>query len=346
MRTLLYLRRLTFLMIIQLQRFFKILLFLTCCSLCGQAQTADSIKPLGIIDSSRLTVGNVSVKRGGKSTAGLAIKRAVLSVPQDFVQIGKVFTRDWRQTAAYTGGIALLVLADKPVTKFYQDEVEKAIDYKLPRLTGRKNTVFFNGNDAYLNFSIMALYGGSLVAKYDKGQRAALNSIKALTYSYLIVQVGIKAIFARQRPDATLSNGIDPYPPYTTNPHHFFNFRKISFREGPNATSFPSMHATSYFAVARVMAQEFDNYWIPYGAVSFLFLADLKSHQHWVGDMVAGGILGSVIGQGIVLSSKLWDKKQKEKSMGLNRHRKFKYNYQVLPRISSQMTGLTMLMSL
>jgi len=333
-------------MIIPLQHFFKIAMFLSFCSLCSLAQTPDPIKPLAVTDSSRFVVNNVPAKRGGSSVAGLALKRAVLSVPGDFVQMGKVFTRDWRQTAAYTAGIGLFILADKPVTKFYQDQVEKAIDYKLPRISGRKNTIFFNGNDAYLNYSIIALYGGSLIGKYDKGQRAALNSIKALTYSYLIVQVGLKAVFARQRPDPTLSDGVDVKPPYTNNPHHFFNFRKISFREGPNATSFPSMHATSYFAVARVMAQEFNNYWIPYGAVSFLFLADLKSHQHWVGDMVAGGILGSVIGQGVVLSSKLWDKKQKEKSLGLNRYRKIKYNYQIMPRISTQMTGLTMLVSL
>ena len=333
-------------MIIQLQRFFKIALFLTCCSLCGQAQTADSIKPLGVIDSSRLTVGNVPVKKGGKSTAGLALKRAVYSVPGDFVQMGKVVTRDWRQTAAYTGGIALFLLADKPVTEFYQDELEKTIKYKLPVIAPPGNSLFFNGNDAYLNYSILALYGGSLIGKYDKGQRAALNSVKALTYSYLIVQVGLKAVFARERPDPILSDGIAPRLPYTTNPYHFFNFRKLNFKTGPYGTSFPSMHATAYYAVAKVLAMEFDNYWIPYGAVSFLFFADLKSHKHWVGDMVAGGILGSVIGQGIVLSSRRWDKKQKEKSLGLNRHRKFKYNYQVLPRISSQMTGLTMLVSL
>ena len=324
----------------------RILTFLTFVGFCSTAQTIDSVKLILEIDSGSAVVDTVPAKRNLFRTAGAALRRTALSAPGDFVEMGHVVSRDWRQTAAYTGAIGLLLLADKPLTQFYQDKIETTIDYKLPNLPGSRSNQFFRGNDAYLNYSILALYGGSLIGNYETGQRAALNSVKALAYSYLLVQVGIKAVFARQRPDRTLSDGIPPKPPLTTDPHHFFNFRKINFRTGPNGTSFPSMHATAYFSVARVMAMEFDNYWIPYGAISFLFLADLRSHQHWVGDMVAGGILGSVIGQGIVMGSRRWDKKQKERSLGLNRHRKFDLNYQVLPRISTEMTGLSLFVSL
>ena len=319
------------------------------------AQQRDSINAVPVIDTaSKLPDTITVVKDNHLQTAGKVWKSVLLSTPGDFVQMGKVLTKDWRATAAYVGGISLMILADKPVTQWYQDHVVKNINYKLPTLPGANNNRFFYGNDAYMNYSVMALYGGSLIANYKTGQLAALNSAKALVYSYLITQVTLKAIFARERPDLTLSDGKPPRKPYTDDPYDFFKFRRINFGTGPNGTSFPSMHATAYFAVAKVMAMEFHNYWIPYGTVVFVFFADVDAHQHWVGDMVAGGLLGTVIGQGIVSSSRLWQKKQEEKrakeeeekKMGFTRHRKFDFNYQVLPSISSSMTGLTLFVSL
>lgn len=305
------------------------------------AQNRDSLKRDTTTETAAVNADTAAVKSGHLRTAGHAWKSVVFSVPGDFVQMGKTLTNDWRQTAAYTAGIALLILADKPVTQWYQDKVEKNVTYKLPKLPGSTSNRFFYGNDAYLNYSIIGLYGASLIANYNTGQQAALNSAKALTYSYLITQVALKAVFARQRPDPTLSDGKAPKKPFTDDPHDFFNFRRVSFNTGPNATSFPSMHATAYFAVARVMAMEFNNYWIPYGAVTLIFFADVDSHQHWVGDMVAGGLLGTVIGQGIVSSTRLLEKRQRDRKVS-TRHRPFNFNYQVLPAVSSRMMGLTL----
>jgi len=328
-----------------------ILFFFTFTYLFGLAQERDSLKSAPVADTTSVLPDTVAVKDGHLQTAVKVLKGEVLSVPGDFVQIGKVFAKDWRVTAACVAGISVVVLADKPVTRWYQDNIEKNVKYKLPSLPGEGSSRFFYGNDAYLNYSILGLYGGSLIANYKTGQLAALNSMKALVYSYLIAQVGLKAAFARERPDQTLSDGKLARKPYTDDPYNFFKFRKISFSTGPNGTSFPSMHATAYFAVAKVMAMEFHNYWIPYSAVTFIFFADVDSHQHWVGDMVAGGLLGTVIGQGIVTSSRLWEKKQatkkeEEKRLGLNHRHKIDFNYHVLPAISSQMTGLTFFVSL
>jgi membrane-associated phospholipid phosphatase len=264
--------------------------------------------------------------------------------------MGKALTKDWRVTAACAAGISLIILADKPITTWYQDHIETTIKYKLPALPGAGSSRFFYGNDAYLNYAILGLYGGSLAANYKTGQMAALNSMKALAYSYLITQVTLKAVFGRDRPDPTLSDGKPPKKGFTDDPYNFFNFHRIRFNAGGNVTgmSFPSMHATAYFAVAKVMAMEFHNYWIPYGTVAVIFLADVDAHQHWVGDMVAGGLLGTVIGQGIVTSSRLFEKKQEEKlklkESERTRHR-VGFNYQVLPSFSSSMSGITFLAS-
>lgn len=314
------------------------------------AQYRDSLKSV-TADSTSAVVDTTPVKDWHLQTAGKALKTTVLSVPGDFVQMGKVLTRDWRVTAACVGGISLMILADKPITQWYQDHVETTIKYKLPKLPGANGNRFFYGNDAYLNYAILGLYGGSLAANYKTGQMAALNSMKALAYSYLITQVTLKSVFGRNRPDPKLSDGKPAKSGYTNDPYDFFNSHRVRFNAGGNirGMSFPSMHATAYFAVAKVMAMEFHNYWIPYGTVAFIFLADVDAHQHWVGDMVAGGLLGTVIGQGIVMSSRLFEKRQEEKKIfGGNdaKRPKSSFNYQILPAISSHMTGVTFFVSL
>ncbi|NCD70545.1 phosphatase PAP2 family protein [Mucilaginibacter agri] len=313
-------------------------------SFSGIARKQDSVGVAADIDSTKILTD--TVKDGRFKTAGEVWKTVVFGVPGDFVQMGKTVSKDWRVTAAYAGGIALFVLADKPVTQWYQDNVEKNVKYKFPKLANPGNSRFFYGNDAYLNYSIMGLYAGSLIANYKTGQMAALNSTKALVYSYLISQVFLKSIFGRRRPDLTLSDGKPAKLPYTDNPYDFFAIHRLNFTTGPSGTSFPSMHATAYFAVAKVMAMEFNNYWIPYGAVTVLFFADVDAHQHWVGDMVAGGIVGTLIGKGIVLSSRAWEKKQAQRKSIQNRQNKINFNYQVLPVVSGGMTGLTLHMSL
>jgi membrane-associated phospholipid phosphatase len=279
-------------------------------------------------------------------TAGLVWKNLVLSSPNDFVEMGNSVKSNWTQTAAYFAGVSVFVLADKPVTQWYQDKVEKGIDYKLPKLPGSTGNQFFRGDDAYLNYSILGLYFGSLASNFEGGQRAALNSLKSISYSYLFVHVGLKAVFARQRPDPTLSDGKTARPPLTHNPYAFFHFRKLNFGTGPDGTSFPSFHATAYYSVAKVLSMEFNNYWIPYGAVSLIFFADLDSHKHWVGDMIAGGVLGTLIGKGIVSSSRKWEKQQKERTLNKSKRNKLHLSYQVFPVVSSDMSGLSLYVSL
>lgn len=322
------------------------LLFCVSCNFHATAQISYLKDPLHGKDTTKFLFDTIPLKVSHLKSAGNVLKDVIFSSPGDFVQMGNILTKDWKKTTAYVGGVAIIVFADKPITQWYQDKVEKHINYQLPNLPGSNKNMFFRGNDAYLNFSILGLYGGSLIGNYKTGQRAALNSVKALTYSYLITHVILKAGFARQRPDPELSDGKPPRAPYTENSHDFFQFRSINFRTGALGTSFPSLHATAYYSVAKVMAMEFHNYWVPYGAVTFLFFADLDSHRHWVGDMVAGGLLGTLIGQAIVKSSNRRDDRTQKNNLGLHPKRKIDFNYQIIPAVSSDMVGLTLLVSL
>jgi len=59
--------------------------------------------------------------------------------------------------------------------------------------------------------------------------------------------------------------------------------------------SFPSNHATVAFAAVTPFAQEYDAPWL-YGVAAVGSLGRTANRQHWVSDVVAGGMLGYAIG--------------------------------------------------
>jgi membrane-associated phospholipid phosphatase len=59
--------------------------------------------------------------------------------------------------------------------------------------------------------------------------------------------------------------------------------------------SFPSNHATVAFAAVTPFAQEYDAPWL-YGVAAAGSLGRTAGRQHWVSDVVAGGVLGMAVG--------------------------------------------------
>jgi membrane-associated phospholipid phosphatase len=59
--------------------------------------------------------------------------------------------------------------------------------------------------------------------------------------------------------------------------------------------SFPSNHATAAFAAVTPFAQEYDAPWL-YGVAAAGSLGRVAGRQHWVSDVVAGGVLGYAVG--------------------------------------------------
>ncbi|MCG1037777.1 phosphatase PAP2 family protein [Polaribacter sargassicola] len=268
-------------------------------------------------------------------TAGHVFKTSFNTIPSDFVYLGKEFSDDWKKTGYYAAGILGLIATDKITTKFYQQHVEPKIDYSLPNITPdflrNSKNMWINGENTYLTYPIIGMYVGSLFANKEKGQFAAVNSLKAIAYSTLISQITLKTIFGRNRPNRPL--GGEDTGTFTNNNWDFFNSRNGTYiLSGPYGTSLPSMHATGYFAIAKVIQMEFDNYWIPYGIMAITFLSDIKSHEHWISDMVAGGIIGTLIGRSIVRSS--W------KARGLLGKKESEFSINYTPTFSSEFTGL------
>lgn len=271
-------------------------------------------------------------------TFGHVIKTSFNSIPNDFVFLGKEVSNDWKKTGYYAAGILGLIATDKITTKAYQDYVEPNIQYKLPNITpnflnGSRNA-WINGENAYLTYPIIGLYFGSVFANNEKGQFVGVNAFKAIAYSTLITQITLKTVLGRNRPfpraDTSMSYDSSAF---TNNNWDFFNSRNGKYiLGGPWGSAMPSMHVTTYFALAKVIQMEYDNYWIPYGIMSIVFLNQIDGHQHWFSDMVVGGLVGTLIGRSIVRSS--W------KARGIldKKQRKISLNY--IPQFSSQFTGL------
>jgi membrane-associated phospholipid phosphatase len=59
--------------------------------------------------------------------------------------------------------------------------------------------------------------------------------------------------------------------------------------------SFPSNHSTVAFAAVTPFAQEYDAPWL-YGLAALSSMGRVANRQHWVSDVVGGGVLGYAVG--------------------------------------------------
>jgi membrane-associated phospholipid phosphatase len=296
------------------------------------------LKLLLIVGSTALFSQTQPTKKNHFQTFGSVLKTSFNTIPSDFVYLGKEFSDDWKKTGYYAAGILGLIATDKITTKAWQDYVEPNIAYRLPNMTphflrSSKNMWINNTENTYLTYPIIGVYLGSLITNNEKGQYVGVNAFKAIAYSTLITQVTLKTIFGRNRPESPLNTTTKGYP-FTNNHWDFFNSRENTIiLSDHKATALPSLHVTAYFALAKVLQMEFDNYWVPYGLMTVVFFSNVKGHQHWTSDKVVGALLGTLIGRSIVRSS--W------KARGiLDTSKKGRLSLNYVPRISSEFTGL------
>lgn len=236
------------------------------------------------------------------------IKKSTYSVPTDFYNIATTPFKNPMQTLGYLGVIGALVVVDKPVTTFYQESIENPLAfYGLPTIYDSPIT---HGADGWLVFGSMAHYLGGFALGDEKSQVTSIMAMKSITYSYVISHLLLKSITGRNRPVDDLKNENGADPSHTTNPYDFGHFHSPTFESAQEGSAMPSFHVTMYFSVAKVYQEMYDNYWLPYGALAIIFASDIKGHNHWVSDMVAGGIIGTFIGAQVVSSHKNNDKDQ------------------------------------
>jgi len=187
--------------------------------------------------------------------AARVIKNSIITIPGDLGKMGHSISKDWTTTAIYSAGIIGLISADYQTTKAWQEYVEPAIDYTLPDITiGKNNNLpWLSGEDAYIAYPLIGLYAGSLIANSEKGQRAAANAFKSMMFSFVITHIVLKSLVARQRPDSTLYDDQPAEYPYTQNNWAFGYYHVPTAGTQQYGTAMPSLHATVYYAVAKVI---------------------------------------------------------------------------------------------
>jgi len=160
------------------------------------------------------------------------------------------------------------------------------------------------GADGYLVYSVAAAYFAGVVFSDEKMQISSILATKSIVYSYLISHVVAKTLTGRQRPSNDLGSCTETsvQEGFTCNPYDFFNFHPVYFEANAYGTSMPSFHATMLFSVAKVYSEVYDNAIIPYSVLALLYASNIKGHNHWVSDLVAGAIIGTFIGDSMVRS--------------------------------------------
>jgi membrane-associated phospholipid phosphatase len=133
--------------------------------------------------------------------------------------------------------------------------------------------------------AVIAIAGGR------NGRRAALTGVAALAIDSVAVNLAAKLSIRRGRPDPA-SAGVP-------------EARRV---EMPSSPSFPSGHAASSFAFAEAVAET-----MPVLAAPLRVLAAIVAYSrvhtgvHYPGDVIAGSLIGSSIGQGVGLVARAID---------------------------------------
>lgn len=127
-------------------------------------------------------------------------------------------------------------------------------------------------------------YLAGMLTDDKKALQVAQDGLAASLIASGIVTPAIKLVAGRSRPrdDAGI-----------------YNFKPFS-----NAnSSFPSGHTTEAFALASVIANHYDETWVTctaYSIAGLVGLARTYHHAHFASDVLAGAMIGTWVGKGVV----------------------------------------------
>jgi len=181
----------------------------------------------------------------------------------------------WRDFSLYTAGISSILLLD--------DEIYDGIQRNRSKTTSNIAKVVEEFGSAP-SFGIMAaFYLGGTVFDNFKAKDTAVDAAVASLVSAGIITTSLKVIAGRSRPRD--NEGTYKFQPFGG--HH----------------SFPSGHTTQAFSLASVIAEHYDEWWIgtiSYGIAGGVGLARVEQEAHFASDVVAGALIGTIVGKTIV----------------------------------------------
>ena len=126
----------------------------------------------------------------------------------------------------------------------------------------------------------LAITAGLAVVGGRRGRRAAISGVASILVSSAVVNLPLKALYARERPDRV---GVLP--------------RHVRM---PESSSFPSGHSASGFAFATAVGRELPLLSLPLRVLAAaVAYSRVHTGVHYPGDAIAGSVLGGAIGLGV-----------------------------------------------
>jgi len=186
---------------------------------------------------------------------------------------------EWILATGITATTVLLITQDKKLYDYVQDKRSNTSD------TISKYFIEPWGSGVYSMPTMCLFYLHGSFFKNERSKKVALLGVKSYLLSGVFVQIP-KYLFNRHRP----YHGDIPNPNIWDGPF-----------TGDYFKSFVSGHTTSIFAVATIVASEYDdNLIVPilsYSIAGMSALSRVNDNKHWVSDVFAGAFFGYAIGK-------------------------------------------------
>jgi membrane-associated phospholipid phosphatase len=145
-----------------------------------------------------------------------------------------------------------------------------ALDAPLRRLS----------NSANRSLIWVAIAGSLAVVGGHRGRRAALAGLTSIVISSATVNVALKGLYPRERPDRATAGVV------------FARQTKM-----PESASFPSGHSASGFAFATAAGYQIPVLSFPLGVLAAaVAYSRVHSGVHYPGDAIVGSLTGAVVG--------------------------------------------------
>jgi hypothetical protein len=191
-------------------------------------------------------------------------------------------TCDWITAVAVTGVAAGLYDNDAKIQKWAQNHRTTTTDK-------------IGDNVTLVGFGVLTapVVGGMYLYGYmvddGKMRKTSLLTVESFVLTGVFVQI--------------LKNAAGRHRPYTGDPPHTWD--GPSAHNSASRMSFPSGHGSSAFAIATVIASEYDNIIVPtlaYGVAAITALNRVSHNAHWSSDTLVGSAIGYFTGKAVVAS--------------------------------------------
>jgi hypothetical protein len=185
---------------------------------------------------------------------------------------------DWLEASLVTGVAVGLYTQDDHIQRWVQKH-KNTTTADLFEVTRKLSVISIS--------ALVGLGAYGYISSDDKARTTFLLSSESFVITSIFVQ-GLKRTTGRHRP-------------YTGDPHDTW----AGFTSKGDYFSFPSGDASSAFAIASVVAAEYDNMIVPplvYGVSALIALRRVHNNGHWSSDVFVGSALGYFTGKAIVAS--------------------------------------------